>query len=400
MSLTRTQKLEKIVQLNTLMNQANDLHELLEVILIETEKMFNVEGTSILLEDKITKMLYFYIATGKQQQFLKTIQMKRGEGICGHVFQTGKVLMENHPEKSKLFSNKVDKKSKFVTRNLLGVPLKIKKKSIGVIELVNKIDCNFTKGDVEFLEAIASQVSMTLEKARLMEEKLQAQRLATVGETIAGLSHCIKNILNGLKGGAYIINKNLDSGNLPKISIGWNIVQKNINKISSLTLDMLHYSKHRDPEYKIANLNSVLQDVIDLLEEKAAQRNISFILNFDEDLNKMEFDPQGIYRCVLNLVSNSIDALENIPNGKIEIVSQKSKNQAVIKVKDNGCGMDRITQEQLFSKFFSTKGSKGTGLGLPVTKKIIEEHGGSLILESQKNAGTTFSIKIPLQKNK
>jgi signal transduction histidine kinase len=163
---------------------------------------------------------------------------------------------------------------------------------------------------------------------------------------------------------------------------------------------MLHYSKHRDPEYKIANLNSVLQDVIDLLEEKAAQRNISFILNFDEDLNKMEFDPQGIYRCVLNLVSNSIDALENIPNGKIEIVSQKSKNQAVIKVKDNGCGMDRITQEQLFSKFFSTKGSKGTGLGLPVTKKIIEEHGGSLILESQKNAGTTFSIKIPLQKNK
>ena len=357
--------------------------------------MFLVEGTSILLEDKETGELHFHICTGEKKEQLLSLRMDKGEGVCGYVFETGKSLVENNPEESKLFSHRVDKESSFITRNLLCVPLEIKGKTIGVIELVNKIEGNFTEGDVDFLTAIASQVSITLERARLVEEMIKSERLASIGETVAGLSHCIKNILNGLKGGAYILNKNLQKIDSPKMKIGFEMVQKNIEKISSLVLDMLEYSKERKPEYELSNINSIIDDVIELVAAKAEANNISIIKNFQKGLQEIEIDPKGIFRCILNLAGNSIDALTDTDNARLEFITKKENKFVIIEIKDNGCGIKKELQKKLFTKFFSTKGSKGTGFGLPVTKKIINEHKGTIKCVSRENAGTTFSIKLP-----
>ena len=395
MKSDRIEKLEKILELNKLLNHTNDFSELLNIILQETEKMFLVEGTSILLEDKETGELHFHICTGEKKEQLLSLRMDKGEGVCGYVFETGKSLVENNPEESKLFSHRVDKESSFITRNLLCVPLEIKGKTIGVIELVNKIEGNFTEGDVDFLTAIASQVSITLERARLVEEMIKSERLASIGETVAGLSHCIKNILNGLKGGAYILNKNLQKIDSPKMKIGFEMVQKNIEKISSLVLDMLEYSKERKPEYELSNINSIIDDVIELIAAKAEANNISIIKNFQKGLQEIEIDPKGIFRCILNLAGNSIDALTDTDNARLEFITKKENKFVIIEIKDNGCGIKKELQKKLFTKFFSTKGSKGTGFGLPVTKKIINEHKGTIKCVSRENAGTTFSIKLP-----
>jgi len=395
MKSDRIEKLEKILELNKLLNHTNDFSELLNIILQETEKMFLAEGTSILLEDKETGELHFHICTGEKKEQLLSLRMDKGEGVCGYVFETGKSLVENNPEESKLFSHRVDKESSFITRNLLCVPLEIKGKTIGVIELVNKIEGNFTEGDVDFLTAIASQVSITLERARLVEEMIKSERLASIGETVAGLSHCIKNILNGLKGGAYILNKNLQKIDSPKMKIGFEMVQKNIEKISSLVLDMLEYSKERKPEYELSNINSIIDDVIELVAAKAEANNISIIKNFQKGLQEIEIDPKGIFRCILNLAGNSIDALTDTDNARLEFITKKENKFVIIEIKDNGCGIKKELQKKLFTKFFSTKGSKGTGFGLPVTKKIINEHKGTIKCVSRENAGTTFSIKLP-----
>jgi len=395
MKSDRIEKLEKILELNKLLNHTNDFSELLNIILQETEKMFLAEGTSILLEDKETGELHFHICTGEKKEQLLSLRMDKGEGVCGYVFETGKSLVENNPEESKLFSHRVDKESSFITRNLLCVPLEIKGKTIGVIELVNKIEGNFTEGDVDFLTAIASQVSITLERARLVEEMIKSERLASIGETVAGLSHCIKNILNGLKGGAYILNKNLQKIDSPKMKIGFEMVQKNIEKISSLVLDMLEYSKERKPEYELTNINSIIDDVIELVAAKAEANNISIIKNFQKGLQEIEIDPKGIFRCILNLAGNSIDALTDTDNARLEFITKKENKFVIIEIKDNGCGIKKELQKKLFTKFFSTKGSKGTGFGLPVTKKIINEHKGTIKCVSRENAGTTFSIKLP-----
>jgi len=392
---TEIDKLKKIITLNSLLNRTNELNELLNIILSETEKIFNVDGTSILLEDKTSGQLYFYFATGVKKEILKTIKMRSGEGICGHVFETGRMLLENNPSKNPLFSNKVDKMSSFKTRNLLCLPLIQGNKIIGVMELVNKKSSNFSNDDAEFLSAIATQISLALERARLHEEKIRSERLATIGETVAGLSHCIKNILNGLKGGAYIINKNLLSDDLGKINTGWNIVQKNIGKITSLTLDMLQYSKNREPEYKIVRINELITDVTDLLNERFTHKDIQLNLQFDENLSEVEIDSKGIFRCLLNLVSNSVDAFDSTDTNKITIKTESDNDNFNIYIEDNGSGISEDNLKKLFSIFFSTKGSKGTGLGLLVTKKIIEEHDGTLIVESEENVNTTILIKLP-----
>jgi two-component system, NtrC family, sensor kinase len=378
-----------------LLNRTNELNELLDIILSETEKIFDVEGTSILLEDKSSGQMYFYVATGEKKEILHTIKMERGEGICGYVFETNKVLLENNPSDSTLFSDKVDKKSKFITKNILCVPLALKDNPIGVLELVNKIESEFNDNDVEFLKAVAAQVSLALERARLHEEKVRSERLATIGETVAGLSHCIKNILNGLKGGAFIVNKNLPKDGNFKIHTGWNIVQKNIDKISGLTLDMLQYSKDREPDYEKADIKELITDVTDLLQERFNEKKIRLNLHFDDDLNDVDIESKGIHRCVLNLVSNSIDAFETDVGNILTIKTEKNNSDFDISIEDNGCGINEENRKKLFTKFFSTKGSAGTGLGLPVTKKIIEEHGGKLTVKSTENIGTTFIINLP-----
>ena len=395
MELSRTKKLEKIVYLNTLMNQTNDFNELLNIILRETEKLFDVEGTSILLEDKETGKLFFYISTGEKKDVLNTIQMCRGEGVCGYVFDTGKILVENHPETSTMFSNKVDKQSKFITKNLLCVPLKINENIIGVIELVNKKNRDFTQGDVEFLDAIAIQISLTLERARMVEEMIKSERLASIGETVAGLAHCIKNILNGLRGGAFIVNKSIKKIESEKLELGWEMVQININKISALALDMLHYSKERIPQVESTDLNKLLEEVIELMRQNAEEHNISIEKTLQPGLGNIEIEAKGIYRCVLNLVSNAIDALECREKGIVMVSSKREKDFVRIEIEDNGCGVDEELQKKLFTKFFSTKGSKGTGLGLPVTQKIIHEHKGTISVSSKKDVGTKFVINLP-----
>ncbi len=404
MEFTRLEKLEKIVKLNEAMNKVHEFDRLINKILTDTEKIFSVEGTAIFLEDEVTGTLFFYVATGEKKDILKTIKMKSDEGVCGYVFTNGVPLIENHPETSKFFSNKVDKKTSFKTKNILAVPLEVSidektKKRIGVLELVNKRDKDFTEDDLNFLEAIAFQVSLALERQRIIDERLRTERMAAMGETVSGLAHYIKNILNGLKGGAFIIDKNIHKIEDQSIKTGWKMVKKNIERVSDLTMDMLLYAKDRKPEYSQVNIHDLIEEVIELEYERAKKNNIEFVKDFSKDLDIVEIDPKGIHRSILNLVSNAIDALTNVENGIITLRTVKTnQDYFLIQIQDNGMGMPIELQKRLFTKFMSTKGSKGTGLGLKITKKIINEHGGNIYVTSKENEGTTFTIKIPIKK--
>jgi two-component system, NtrC family, sensor kinase len=393
--LTLNQKIEKILPLLSLMNRTNDINDLLNNILAESERIFSVEGTSILLEDIESGRLFFYFATGEKEKLLSSIQMERGEGVCGYVFQTGNSLIENDPANSKFFSNKVDKESDFETRNLICVPLMIEDKIIGVFELINKIEGDFDEEDADLLVLVGSQISLALERARLVEEKLKVNRLAAIGETIAGLSHCIKNILSGLQGGEYMVNKYIKHIQDPKINKGWEIVKSSIGRISSLVLDMLYYSKEREPEYRTFDVTEIINELIDLEKNKAYELNVDLHFEPPADLSKIEADPKGLYRSLMNLITNSLDAFYDQDQGNIWIILNELPDILEISIRDDGCGMDEAVKNSLFTKFFSTKGSSGSGLGLAVTKKIIEELHGQISVESTSGVGTEFKISLP-----
>jgi signal transduction histidine kinase len=177
---------------------------------------------------------------------------------------------------------------------------------------------------------------------------------------------------------------------------GWAILEKIQAKIYNLVMDMLSYSKDREPALEPADLNEVVQDVIELMQSRAEELNVELRWVPGEEIPQVLLDPDGIHRAVLNLVTNAIDAVEKVGGGgEVEVSTEWTEELARIRVKDNGPGIPAEEIPSIFAIFTSSKGTRGTGLGLPVSQKIVREHGGRIVVESAPGAGTRFLIELP-----
>jgi signal transduction histidine kinase len=239
---------------------------------------------------------------------------------------------------------------------------------------------------------------------QLVREKTQklveAERLAAVGQTVADLSHAIKNIAGGLKGGAFVLEKGIELNHSQYLMQGWEMIKGNVDKITNLSLDLLNYAKGIELKYELADPNQPAREIAHLMAPLAKEQEIDFAIELDRDLKKIYFDPELIHRCLLNLVSNAFDACRSEESahtiGKVCVrTRQKSGWGVEYQVVDNGSGMDSDVKQKIFQRFFSTKGSAGTGIGLMATKKIIDAHHGVISVISNKNAGSEFTIRIP-----
>ncbi len=238
---------------------------------------------------------------------------------------------------------------------------------------------------------------------RLQRELIHSERLAAVGQTVAGMAHCIKNILHGFKGGSYLVDIGLDKNDMDKLKTGWKMVQRNIERTSELVLDLLSYSKEREPEFQICSPNEIAADVCDLLRETATENEVELDTELDPSIGMVSMDGKSVHRALMNLVSNGIDACvmdEDLTKRHRVTVTTAREGDGVVRfqVTDNGCGMTDEVKSKLFTSFFSTKGAKGTGLGLLVTRKLIEEHKGTIEVDSEPEKGTTLTIRLPVEK--
>jgi len=232
------------------------------------------------------------------------------------------------------------------------------------------------------------------------EKLIEAERLAAVGQTVAGLSHAIKNITGGLKGGAFVLEKGIELGEQKYLMQGWEMIKGNVDKITNLSMDLLNYAKDSDLDFQAGDPNKPAQEVIDLMQPRARELGITLSADFSDKLNTCHFDSDLINRCLLNLVTNAIDACTHdavsTKNKKVIVRTRKKRGWGVeYQVQDNGSGMNTEVKNNIFQRFFSTKGSEGTGIGLMITKKIVGEHHGEITVESQEGAGSRFVIRIP-----
>ncbi len=237
---------------------------------------------------------------------------------------------------------------------------------------------------------------------RLEKDLVQSERLAAVGQTVSGLAHYVKNILIGLKGGSYVVDVGMKKNNTEKLKIGWETIKKNIARVADLTQDLLTYSKEREPEFEPCFPNEIVEDVIDLIADVAAGNDIKILKETDAAIGEVIVDPKTIHRTLLNLVHNAMDAcMDDEDTSKIFEIGIKTRmgpgNSIILEVKDNGCGMDEETCKLLFNPMFSTKGGKGTGLGMLVTGKLVEEHRGSIETITGLGQGTTFIVRLPYE---
>jgi two-component system, NtrC family, sensor kinase len=238
------------------------------------------------------------------------------------------------------------------------------------------------------------------ELERLQKELLRSERLAATGQTVAGLAHAIKNILGGLKGGRFMVNKGFELNEMKYLKDGWDMVERNIEKVSGLTKDLLEFCRDREPEREMIDPNRLVQEVYELFQLRAQQLGVTLSLDLDEKLDPISLDPMGIHEVLANLVSNAIDACtlgdENIEAPEVTIKSRILPDSGILlEVKDNGMGMNSETKQKLFNIFFSTKGSRGTGLGLLLSQKIVQEHGGNITVQSEPLKGSLFQVILP-----
>jgi len=357
----------------------------------------NAEACSILLKDREQRELRFHLVDGPQTDGLAAATLPIDDhSIAGWVAAHREPLLIPDAYEDARFNPAYDAKTGFRTRSVICAPLVAKGALLGVIQVLNRRDGrSFDAEDLRLAQGIASLVAVAMHNAEEHRARLQAERLATIGQTIASTAHCIKNTLNGLEAGSYLIEQNLRADAGSPVARGWGMVRRHMQFLSNVVLDMLSYSKARTPLCQPCEIAALCQDVVGLLGQQAAGKGVTLIAS--AELGEARVDETGLKRCLINLVGNAIDACPE-SGGLVEVSAGPVERRGyfAIRVRDNGCGMSEETARRVFDPFFSTKGGKGTGLGLPVTRKIVEEHGGTVRVTSRPGEGTEFALELPL----
>lgn len=316
--------------------------------------------------------------------------------IVQHVLREGEGVLTSNAMTDQRFKGG-DSVAGFNIHSAICVPIRYKDRIFGVVHIDSQIaNYTFTEDQLRLMAAIGVHTGLALANAELYADRLAQERLAAMGQTVASLSHSIKNILQGLRGGADVVELGFKKDNVKVVRGGWEIVSRNLERIFDLTMNMLAYSAQRQPELEMANLNHLLGEIVELVQSQFDARKVALITDMDAELPPVPLDSGGIHQAVLNLLNNALDAVEP-ENGAVVVACDfdEAASCARIRVTDNGEGMEPQRVKALFQPFKSTKGLKGTGLGLVVTKKLVEEHGGSISVESTPAKGTTFTILLP-----
>ncbi|MDI6795458.1 MAG: hybrid sensor histidine kinase/response regulator [Desulfatibacillaceae bacterium] len=238
----------------------------------------------------------------------------------------------------------------------------------------------------------------------MVEEKtqklLEAQRMAAVGQTAAALAHTIRNIAGSLKGGAFVLEKGLELDDRDYLIQGWEMVKNNVERISRLAMDLLHYAKSDAVSPEPVDPDAPARSAVEALCGKAQQSGVSLYAQYAGPGPALFMDEKAISLCLQNLLDNAVDAClspEATPGEKTVNLSVRriSGKGVSYEIADSGPGMDSSVQSKIFSEFFTTKGKNGTGVGLLLTQKIARRHNGDVSFISEPGKGSVFTLHLP-----
>ncbi|MFZ0450158.1 MAG: ATP-binding protein [Desulfatiglandaceae bacterium] len=247
-------------------------------------------------------------------------------------------------------------------------------------------------GDVKAVIELSGNITKLKEPQR---------ELAFLGQSVAVLSHDIKNILEGLQGGAYVVDEGIKDGDMELAGKGWEVVKRNIGDITSVTRNILYSSKKRFLKRQNIHLGTLIGDVAVLFSERAKAIAAVLETKTNPSLLITRLDPSGIRRMLNNLLCNALEACQVDKKKHFHKVMVRTdfydKTHVMIEVEDNGIGMTDATRKKIFEEFYSTKGDSGTGLGMLVVNRVVEAHGGRIELLTARGKGTTFRVILPLR---
>lgn len=382
-----------------------DIDELLGRILQLVFEWIEADRGCIMLLDPESKQLR--TKARRDRRIGQTTSMAISRTILDYVLDRGEGVITSDAQDDDRFSGGHSVVRTGV-REAICVPMQGRYGTVGVIYVDTTVPLGdaieggqrqFTDEHLKLLIAIGHQAALAVEDTTYYSAMVQSERLAAVGQTIATLSHHIKNVLQGIRGGSYLVDMGLENEDLAVVHKGWDIVNRNQNKISSLVMDMLSFSKEREPDPVPSDLVALVADIVETVQQRAAEIGATITWSPPDDIPQLLFDPEALSRAILNVVTNALDAVEDRPNAvvTIQIACDTVAQRVSVTVSDNGEGMTPETIAEIFNLFVSTKGARGTGLGLTVSRKILREHGGDIRVTSVPGEGSTFVLEFPLR---
>ena len=404
--------LKILYQLSATLGSNFDVKRVLEVIMDLVFEHIKADRGIILMLDNKGEQLVPKIVRTREEVGTKTVaadaagsKIHASRTIINYVLTNGQGVLSSNAMSDRRFS-----KGKSVhdlgIRSALCVPIKARRlggkegeEIIGVVYIDSSVkNYTYSADQLRLLTAIGVQAGMAIQNVKLYAAGLQAERLAAIGETTAALSHSIKNILQALRGGADVVELGLHNLNLTQTGKGWRIVERNLDKIYNLTMNLLAYSKEREPQMELVNPQALVNECVELASNAANDKGAMVVADVEPDHPAIPMDSLGMHQALMNLLNNALDAVE-AGKGLIRIVCRyhPETRSSVIDVIDNGSGIPEPMQRHLFELFHSTKGNRGTGLGLAVARKIVEEHDGSISVQSSPSDGSIFTIRLPVE---
>ena len=287
-------------------------------------------------------------------------------------------------------------------RSRLAIPFNISGTFAGVLLAGSHRIDHFGSNHLHILSTLAMEMELAIENILLHREALQSERLAAIGETVAGMAHSTINVVSAITSAVHVIDTGLERNDWSRAERAWEVIKRDLESISRLVMNMLDYSKKREPILEVADLSEIVGDVVAEFAERAESRGVVLSVDLPQLPVASQVDEDRMKDCLRNLVSNGIDAMPSGGPMRVEVEESRGRiadgpvqDILAVHVRDAGVGITDEEMKNLFVPFYSTKGTKGTGIGLAVSRKIVEEHGGEIKVDSKPGDGTTFTVRLP-----
>jgi signal transduction histidine kinase len=387
-------RMERLMEVSRTLASTLDLNKLLRMIIQAAIELTDTEAASILLFDPRSGELRFEATTNIESAAMEGIVVPVESSIAGWIVTHSEPLVVPDTSKDSRWSQQVDQKIDFVTRSILGVPLITRDKTLGAVEALNKRAGSFTEEDITILQALSAQAAVAIVNARLFQQS----------DLISEMVHELRTPLMALTATSHLLLR----PELPKDKHAELVgtLQRETTRLSQMTTDFLDMAKLESGRMRFTlepfDLRQLAEECIEVVQPQAAARDIRIHLQTTSDLPGLESDRGKIKQVILNLLTNAVKY--NREKGKITVNLNSLPAQCRVSVVDTGKGIPPDAMTHMFEKFYRVPDregySAGTGLGLPIAKKIVETLGGEIGVHSVVDEGTTFHFTLPVNPKK
>jgi hypothetical protein len=403
-------ELDTILRFGALVNSSLNIEAVLDHTMQWAEEFMDAMASTVYELDEATGELFVRLARGEKKEPVRGIRLRVGEGVAGQVVETGEPVIVQDASRDPRFSDKFDRMTGFRTRSMICVPLVVRGRPVGALQVINKkSDTTFTRTDLELLTAAAQQIAVALENAKLyqrlqrkfqltekelletQERLIRSERLSAMGHLVQGVAHEIRNPVMTIGGFARRIKARCSGGNgLGRYA---DIILEETARLEDLVQQVHEFTEVQTAALRPNRIEAVWQEIAPRIDTMAREVPVEVRFEIEDDIPPAEMDCSQLSRAVLNIARNGIEAMR--PGGTLDIRIRREDRDLSIRISDTGKGIQKDRLRSVYDPFYTSK-TRGGGLGLTMAHQIVTNHHGRIHIESEEGQGTTVVIRIPL----